>query len=343
MFERYWDRHPIQYAVIRIIRDGQWVTHLFEWLFMMISRFAGYAMTLAIGYLIYYAIEFKQSLDTVMVHPGLVDTLASLSNVVINVGPELVFPGVVVLCMQAFTVRRWLDGLLYLGTALWCVILTMVLLHAFMSNQITASFLSVMLFWRAGAALFYTVVAAYASGHGGLDIRVLLQELDTLRGQLDTERQSVSCLREQVSRLQAHLDRAQQEVSRLQAHLESERNQARHHLDPTRRDLSSCQQERTSSRASVQVSGRQGNVLHLDTPGQGRTLDTPGQGNMLHLDTSRPRKTSQDERTLGPRIRALLQEEPHLSGRAIAARLGCSPTTAARWKSQIEGEQVVNA
>src|SRR5579859_7264113 len=228
--QAYWEQHPILYQIFQITREGQWITHVFEWIFMMVSRLTGYLMTIAIGYLIYYAIEFKHSLDAVSAHPELPDSLASLSNVVINVGPELVFPGVVVLCIRSFTVRRWLDGALYLITTIWFVTLTMVLLNAFMTDGINKDFLAAMLFWRAGAALSYTVVVAYCSGHGGLDFQSLLKELDTLRAHLDTGQQTVSSLQEhlssvklEVSSLQQQVDTGQFEVSTLKHHLDSER------------------------------------------------------------------------------------------------------------------------
>jgi len=230
MLQSYWDRHPIQYLIIQIVREGQWVTHVFEWIFMMVSRFAGYLMTLAVGYLIFYAIETKHSLDAIPAHPQFADQIAIYSNVIINVTPELVFPGVVVLCIRAFTIRRWVDAFAYLITTIAFGILTMVLLNAFMNGQITKDFLATMLFWRAGAALAYTVVVAYCSGHGGLDFKTLLQELDTLRSQLDTGQQTVSTLQEQLSSvqqrassLQQQVDTGRQELSNLRRQLDAEK------------------------------------------------------------------------------------------------------------------------
>jgi peptidoglycan hydrolase CwlO-like protein len=194
----FWEKHPALYELAQILGDGQWVSHVFEWVFMMVSRFAGYMMTFAIGYLIYYAIETKHSIDAIPVHPGLADNLAVYSNVIINVAPELVFPGVVVMCMRAFAARRWWDGVLYLVTSAAFVILTMVLLNAFMNNGISQSFLAGMLFWRAGAALFYTVVVAYCSGHGGLDLKTLLAELDGLREQIESRDSRVTDLEQQL-------------------------------------------------------------------------------------------------------------------------------------------------
>lgn len=231
--QHYWDRHPFQYEVFCVLREGQWVSHVFEWVFMMISRFSGYVMTVAVGYLILYAIESRHGLDAVSVHPTFPDQLAIFSNVVINVGPELVFPGVVVLCIKSFTARRWIDGSAYLITTIVFAALTMVLLNAFMNNGIDKNFLATMLFWRAGAALFYTVVVAYCGGHGGLDLRSLLNELDTLRTQVDGGQQQASSLHGELERvqqhastLQQHVERGQQQASSLRGQLEAERQRA---------------------------------------------------------------------------------------------------------------------
>jgi predicted nucleic acid-binding Zn-ribbon protein len=470
MFEQYWEKHPVQHELVEIVREGEWVTHVFEWIFMMVSRFAGYVMTFAVGYLIFYAIEMKRSLDVMPLHPQLADNLATYSNVIINVAPELVFPGVVVLCIRAFTVRRWLDGAAYVVTTIVFVTLTMALLNAFMNNQITKEFLASMLFWRAGAALFYTVVVAYCGGHGGLDFKTLLRELDGLRGQLDGGQQTVSSLQEQLSTVQQQastvrqqLTTEQQEVSRLRRQLDIEEKRAnklqseletgegdtgrlRRELNaalidadglrtqlegkarevaglrgqlqsgeqwqgsrvsslqqqltdeqeaavPLRRQLNAVQleieglrtqldgkqqdvervqgllnsEQRTVSNLrqaidtekqmvstlrqqldSVQVSSVQlssGQTRKADN-GQTRKVDNgqskaeSGQGKVLTLDTSRPRKSGQGdaaENALGEQIRVLMAAEPGISGRKIAERLGCSPTTAAKHKSLIEG------
>jgi transposase len=60
-----------------------------------------------------------------------------------------------------------------------------------------------------------------------------------------------------------------------------------------------------------------------------------GQGKVVKLDTAR-RRSGQDDSAIAEQIRNLLDKEPGLSGRAVASRLGCSPTTAAKWKSFFE-------
>lgn len=416
MLQQYWEKHPVQYEIVQILREGEWVTHVFEWIFMMVSRFAGYLMTLAVGYLILYVIETKHSLETISVPPAFSDQVAIFSNAIVNVMPELVFTGVVVLCIRSFTLRRWLDGVLYLVTAVAFAILTMVLLNAFMSGQVTKDFLAVMLFWRAGAALFYTVVVSYCGGHGGMDFRTLLRELDTLRGQLDGGRQTVSSLQEQLSSVQQQLSTEQQEVSRLRRALDAEQKRAselqveletgegdvvrlrrelnaalvevdtlrtqlegkQREVEGLRETLESGQEGQGSRVSSLQQLGeeqaaaamlrRQLNTALVDAGGLRAKLDAKqrevesvqakltteqrevstlrqqldtvqasgGQGKVVRLDTNRPRKSGQDESAIAEQIRELLEKEPGISGRQIAARISCSPTTAAKWKQFFE-------
>lgn len=417
--QQYWENHPFQRELMYIAREGHWVTHVFEWIFMMISRFAGYLMTLAVGYLIYYAIEYKHSLDAVIKNPGVVDHLASFSNVIINVGPELVFPGVVVLCIRAFTARRWLDGVLYMVTTIAFAILTMVLLNAFMNDGITKDFLSAMLFWRAAAALFYTIVVAYCGG--GLDLRSLLSELDGLRGQLDNGQQTVSSLEEQllrgqqtVSTLQQHVDAGQREIERLSGQLDSglhAMEELQFRLQDEQKRMLALQDELEGSQAellalqrkhdgvlvdmqalSEQVDSKQKEIVRLNEAvesergqvsslrdlvtagqreimrllerpvdsgrvdtgrsvpkqksvdgGQGTDVDTGQQSRVIRLDATR-RKNGQStvDRELDERIMQVITAEPELSDRAIAARVGCSPTTVGKRRTALPGRQATD-
>ena len=43
---------------------------------------------------------------------------------------------------------------------------------------------------------------------------------------------------------------------------------------------------------------------------------------------------------IGQQVRALLLEDGTLSARALAGRVGCSPTTASKWKSRIASELI---
>jgi hypothetical protein len=80
------------------------------------------------------------------------------------------------------------------------------------------------------------------------------------------------------------------------------------------------------------VSTLQEKLNHADRP--------EGEERVIQLDTNRVRRTRQDaeEKAMIEAIRSLLKEDPNLTGRAIATRVGCSPTTASKWKDLIEKE-----
>ncbi len=140
----------------------------------------------------------------------------------------------------------------------------------------------------------------------------------TLRAQLSTAQDDVDGLRKHLEVKQRELERVQglweseqREVSTLRVQLEAEQ----HHVSTLRQKLD-----------SAQVSSDQGKSMNS------------GQGKVVRLDTSRPRKSGQDaaENATAEQIRALMAADPGISGRGIAARLGCSPTTAAKWKHFFE-------
>jgi len=145
--------------------------------------------------------------------------------------------------------------------------------------------------------------------------------LSSLQQQLDTEQATTSTLRRQINALQIEAEGMRTKLDAKQQELEG-----------VQRQLSSEQQQVSSLRVqldSIEVSS-----------GQADMVDT-GHGKVVRLD-SRPRKTGQDEGEVAEKVRQLLISEPGLSGRAIAQRVGCSPTTASKWKAFFE-EQGITA
>jgi hypothetical protein len=200
---QYWQRHPTQVAFLRAFLAGEWVTRSFGWFSMMVSRFAGPVMTIAVGYLILYAIDSHHGLSTVVSHPTVWDSIAQVASGIINVTPELVFPGTVVLSIQALLRRSWLHGALYATASLMFAVLTILLLQAYMTGGLTDSFLSDMLLWRAVSALSYTVVAEVCSHHDGVQSADAGVQSPGVQAQLTD-------LVNQVNQLQSELNRVQQ-------------------------------------------------------------------------------------------------------------------------------------
>lgn len=155
------------------------------------------------------------------------------------------------------------------------------------------------------------------------ELNASLVEVDALNTRLEGKQREVDGLRETLNSGQSWQE------TRYNQMLEAERQRAstlEQEVSTLRKKLDSAQQKLTA-----QVSSGQQKTVSTGHP---KTVDT-GQGKVVQLDTSR-RKGGQDERVLAGQIRALLDAEPDLSGRAIASRLICSPTTASKWKKFFE-------
>src|SRR5579885_2645906 len=240
----YWERHPALLAFLRAFLAGEWVTRTFAWFYMMVSRFAGPTMTIAVGYLMLYAIDSHHGLATPVAHPSAWDSLAVGASDIINVTPELVFPGTVVLAILALLRRNWLHASLYATASLMFAVLTIMLLNAFMTDGITDSFLSGMLLWRAISALSYTVVAEVCSHHteppsdtGGQSQRV--------QSQLDDLVQQVNSLQSELHSVHSELQRVQSTVQSQKVHPEP-RPTSEPSTEPDHKTVNQAEQERVN-------------------------------------------------------------------------------------------------
>lgn len=186
---------------------------------------------------------------------------------------------------------------------------------------------------------------------------MLRDELDTVTGhlaeaqsRLENGQDETFNLRRQLSTalvesdtLSARLEGKQQEIEGLQEALKNGQSwQETHHrqmLDAERQKVSSLEQEVSSLKKKLDTAQQK-----LDTTkqsaGQQKAVSSK-QGKVVQLDTSR-RKNEQDESILKEQIRELLDSEPDLSARAIASRVGCSPTTASNWKKFFQDDNCVN-
>src|SRR5581483_4157019 len=111
------------------------------------------------------------------------------------------------------------------------------------------------------------------------------------------------------------------------------------------REMLDAEQERLFSLSQrvdggQQQGGRVSSVQVSSARQEGGQVDT---GQVIDLDATRAkRKSGQSEgaeNAMLEQVREVLREHPGLSARAIAKKLSCSPTTAAKWKDLIEREQ----
>lgn len=189
------------------------------------------------------------------------------------------------------------------------------------------------------------------------------QEVSSVQSQVSSLQKALSSVQlrldekvDTLSSVQHKLDTAQQRVISLEAELESgqggavalrrELNTAkldaeglRIRLDTEqklvsslRRELSNVQSKLDAQASSVQPAKPSTGHKKLDT-GQANKVDT-GQEKIVQLDTHR--KTGRGDQGLAEQIKQLIDSEPGISGRQIAQRVGCSPTTANDWKKFFE-------
>ena len=155
------------------------------------------------------------------------------------------------------------------------------------------------------------------------------QELESTRAQVSTGQRELDTLNATLSTGQRELDTLHVQVSNQQKELDTLRSQ----VSTGRRELDTGQRELDTARArlsSVQC--------ELDSV----SVNTEKHARVIVMSTEREKKQREtalsDDSLLEEQVRTLLIQEPGLSGRAIAARLGCSPTTASKWKATIERE-----
>lgn len=181
---------------------------------------------------------------------------------------------------------------------------------------------------------------------GQQEIGHLRKQLDTLAGQMDSKQQEIGHLRETLDTGQdfhsSRLSSLQREVEREQAEraaLQRELYTAKAELERVQFALSTEQQIVSSLRKEVSSVQRQGAQSSAKKVSSGQVIGHPrvdaGQAKVVQLDS---RRREQDE--VEKQIRTLHTHTPvqSLSARGIAGQVGCSPTTAAKWKAIIESE-----
>lgn len=170
-------------------------------------------------------------------------------------------------------------------------------------------------------------------------------QLDTLRGQLDIKQQEIESLHTalnsghdfQASRVSSLQQEVEHEQA-TQAALRRELYAAKAELERVQLALSTEQHTVSSLRRELSTVQRQVSSQGVQSPAKKVSSgQADGQSKVVQLDSRR--RTGQDDTE--DQIRALHKVTPvqSLSARAIAGQIGCSPTTAAKWKTVIENEE----
>jgi hypothetical protein len=288
------------------LRDLAFVTDFFSWLFALCSRLAEPLMLLCTLYIV------AEAGVPAIALPG----LHNLAIGIMITAPEIILPGSFVVASRAHEHARLLFAVCW--TFVGLTFLTLISLFVW---HFTGASLAWLMCARCAAAVGYSILMrvmnhgqAVQSAHKveqahAVQLDTLTKnhavQLDTLRREMDTAHTAqLDTLarehRQQLDTLEAtwgeRLEASTRELTAaFQVKLDASRMDTAHASTPSKLDT------RTVRRLSI-VNGP---TIELDTPEGG------------HRD----------------QIHALLREDNTLSARALAARVGCSPTTAGKWKS----------
>lgn len=368
-----------------MLKDSSWVTVAWDWLMTLISR--------AVEFVLWTTMIFScyQLIPDAPQPPVGVSTFVFIAQFI---GLDVGGMGLNKLAQQhglaTWSYTRIISYILIgitLVTVAYAGLVHVVVLDA----KLTAGVEVALVMARSIMTVLYGQ-AIHALKHTSQQTHVLLaelrQEVDTLRGQVNSKEHEVSTLQhevssgqQQVSTLQQHLSTREHEVSTLRVQVEQGQQEAaqaqehlkaalvqvaelrrqvdaqEHELEQVRVALSSEQQEVSSLRTQLeqeqytvstlraQVDRVRGQhtvdsgyseqaVDTVDSVASGQHKATTEDRRVIRLDVKRTHHREQYEaaETLNEQIKEIVQRDPTLSDRAIAAQLGCSPTTVGKWR-----------
>jgi hypothetical protein len=298
------------------LRDLVFVTDFFSWLFALCSRLAEPLMLLCTLYIVAEA-----GVPTIA-RPSLHD----LAIGIMICAPEIILPGSFVVAARAQEHARLLFAVCWTFVAL--TLLTLISLFV----------------WHfTGAALAWLMCARCAAAVG---YSILMRVMAHGRDQVVQQQQAII-----VSDVQVQLTELSEQVQRITNTFQSQPAQPDislvlaqviEQLDARYTQRMETMIERTVERAKVsivqqseqQFSGRARLSIVNGRPMELNRVDIPGERQVLPVNTT----LDTLESDIGRQVRTLLLEDGTLSARALAGRVGCSPTTASKWKSRIEAE-----
>jgi hypothetical protein len=287
------------------LKDLHFVTDFFSWLFALFSRLAEPLMLLCTLYIVAEAGV-----------PAI--ALPALHNLAIGImicAPEIILPGSFVVASRAQEHARLLFAVCWTFVAL--TLLTLISLFVW---HFAGASLAWLMCARCAAAVGYSILMRVMS-HGQQVNQVqtvsapdvLAVEVHTARLVAESEQRIMSAMQSQPAQPDMALLLTQvieQLDTRYTQHMETmiERTVERVKVSIVQQS----EQQQSSGRARLSIVN-------------GRPLE------VNRLGTS--------DSDIGQQIQAHLLEDSTLSARALAARVGCSPTTASKWKSRIEAER----
>ncbi len=296
------------------LKELDFLSAFFSWFFMLLTRLSEPLMLLATLYVV-----AETGVPAIAV-----PALHNLAIGIMITVPEIILPGAFVVAARAQEHAR------LLFTVCWTfVVLTLITLISLFVWHFTGAPLVWLMCARCAAAVGYSILMCVMS-HGRDQVQVvsvprLTERLTEIEANL--QRVTIERIAETEQRLTTTLQ-AQPDMSLLLAQVieqldvcYTKRMETMIERPVERVKVSSVQQSEQRNNGRAKLSIVNGSSIDMNTSGEIQALP---------LDTS--------DSNIGQQIRALLLEDSSLSGRALALRVGCSPTTANKWKSRIEAE-----
>lgn len=295
-------------AALDFVTDG------FSWFFMLLTRLAEPLMLLATLYVIAEA-----GVPSIAV-PG----LHNLAIGIMITAPELILPGSFVVAKQATEHRRLLFFICFLFVGL--TLLTLVSLFVW---HLSGTNLAWLMCARCAVAVSYSVLMRVMN-HG--------QAVQSVHKLEQAHAQELDILQQKMNVHIVQLDTAHA------VQLDTLIAQHAQELDILRASMTAAHAEQVNTLDAAWKERLEAATRELTTVFQEK-LDA---SKLSRLDAVTPTKTvrrlrvvngptievdSLDSGQVRDQIHALLREDSTLSARKLAARIGCSPTTAGKWKS----------
>jgi hypothetical protein len=302
------------------LKELDFLSAFFSWFFMLLTRLSEPLMLLATLYVIAEAGV-----------PAI--ALPALHNLAIGImitAPEIILPGSFVVASRTQEHARILFAVCWLF-----VLLTLVTLVSLFVWHLSGTSLAWLMCGRCAAAVGYSILMRVIS-HSRDKVQMvsapsMTAQIANLAEQiLHIETNTTAQIAASEQRI-AHILQAQPDMSLLLAQVVEQldtrytkRMETMIERTVEQVKVSSVQQseQRNSGRARLSIV----NGSSIDV----NTLDTSGEIQALPVDAL--------DSDIGQQIRSHLLEDNTLSARALATRVGCSPTTASKWKSRLEAE-----
>jgi hypothetical protein len=304
------------------LKELDFLSAFFSWFFMLLTRLSEPLMLLATLYVVAEAGV-----------PAI--ALPALHNLAIGImitAPEIILPGSFV--VAARTQEQGGQHARVLFAVCWLFVgLTLLTLISLFVWHFTGASLAWLMCARCAAAVGYSILMRVMShGHN----RVQMVSVSSMTAQIANLAEQVVHIETNTTALIAASEQrnattlqAQPDMSLLLAQVVEQldtrytkRMETMIERTVERVKMSSVQQSEQHNSGRARLSIVNGSSIDVNT------LDTSGEVHALPADAL--------DSDIGQQIRSHLLEDSTLSARALATRVGCSPTTASKWKSRLE-------